>query len=911
MSDRPEDQETVPDLVSAMLEDESGTIAEDLAKAVHETVKGQVGRHIDEWVRTTRDIDDRVHKVFESEMAPFERKLADDLRRPIDRIEREYTPLSEFRSNLDRLRDSLMRMVEKEVQSLLAGPELKNLVDDRATEQILRETERVATKLSDRLEERLAEALAARPSQKELEALFDRLASGLRTEIGQYVAGHTTSAIQKVLKKEQIVGREYLLAEFRTTLADAIASHTTTDIFREGVEKILQSPFAIAREERLAQSIQDAYREELRAQRNALVSEIQTGLQGDKAGREEIARAFEKRAADIIARLAAAEEKLGHLSETAARAAMDEVRKSLAEDRAAMEAIRREGVSTAEKLESTRNAVLPRLDEIQRVLSENRAAVDAVRRDGVSLGEKFESAQNSFIPRLEELQRSASEDRAARETLRKEHMGLAESVEKIRAQSTPRAEFDQFAREIRGKFITEEALEGRLSRFVEQIQPHFARLEASLSQCIQSGELELRLKKINTDVRQAVQQWEDHLSSNYLRKEVVDARMEAINSVIEGMKTQFAQLEEELRHYAKEASVDELFRVTLHEWRQELAEKVSEILHNTKLDLLPNDITRLKKDLEEKAQASLTEIQRRFDSEVAFVRERIKLIEGKIEHEISRPEAERLIETVRREIHSDFTEMIVKRVQDMQGSFTKELQERLIELSRAQESMVKRIPQIAESVLKESSVQEQLDALKKAMSDGLEKKVGETALQHALSTSLQRIQMELGSQIQRAIREAEMVQRTEALQQTRRLVQESESDIRRMIQEALINYRMENSTESRQMTQQIQADVAEKIRAQIAESIQTRPTFREIEERLFRSTAETRELVLHIQEEVKELAGMISDLVGGSASRRMAPPMRRPFRALPGRSPESRPPGGTGGGGSGPRTPPKERRPGW
>ncbi len=871
MSDRPEERETVPDLVSAMLEDESSTIAEDLAKAVHETVKGQVGRHIDEWVRTTRDIDDRVHKVFESEMAPFERKLADDLRRPIDRIEREYTPLSEFRSNLDRLRDSLMRMVEKEVQSLLAGPDLKNLIDDRATEQILRETERVATKLSDRLEERLAEALAARPSQKELESLFDRLASGLRTEIGQYVAGHTTSTILKVLKKEQIVGREYLLAEFRTTLAEAIANHTSSDVFREGVEKILQSPFAIAREERLKQSVQDAYREELRAQRNALVEEIQTGLQGAKAGREEIARAFEKRATDIIARLAAAEEKLGRLTESAARAAMDEVRKSLAEDRAAMEAIRRDGLATVEKLDSTRNAVLPRLDEIQR---------------------------------------SLAEDRTARETLRREHVSLAETVEKIRAQATPRAEFDQFAREIRGKFITEEALEGRLTRFVEQIQPHFARLEASLSQCIQSGELELRLKKINTDVRQAVQQWEEHLSSNYLRKEVVDARMEAINSVIEGTRAQFAQLEEELRHYAKEASVDELFRVTLHEWRQELAEKVSEILHNTKLDLLPNDITRLKKDLEEKAQASLSEIQRRFDSEVAFVRERIKLIEGKIEQEISRPEAERLIETVRREIHSDFTEMIVKRVQDMQGSFTKELQDRLMELSRAQDSIVKRIPQVAESVLKESSVQEQLDALKKAMNEGLEKKVGETALQHALSTSLQRIQMELASQIQRAVREAEMAQRTEALQQTRRLVQESESDIRRMIQEALINYRMENSTEARQMTQQIQADVNEKIRAQIAESIQTRPTFREIEERLFRSTAETRELVLHIQEEVKELAGMINDLVGGSsASRRMTPPMRRPFRALPGRPPEQRPPGGQGP--AGPRTPPKERRPGW
>lgn len=830
MSDRPETPESVPDLVAAMLEDESSTIAEDLAKAVQETVKGQVGRHIDDWVRNTRDIDERVHKVFESELAPFERRLADDLKRPIDRIEREYTPLSEFRSNLDRLRDSLMRMVEKEVQSLLAGPELKNLIDDRATEQILRETDRVATKLSDRLEDRLAEALSSRPSQKELETLFDRLASGLRNEIGQYVAGHTAATIQKVLKKEQIVGREYLLAEFRTTLADAIASHAQSDVFREGVEKVLQSPFAIAREERLKQSIQDAYREELRTQRNALVEEMQAGLQGAKAAREEVARAFERRASDIVARLAAAEEKIGHLTVSAARAAMEEVQKALAEDR------------------------------------------------------------------------------AAREALRRDQAGLAETIERVKNQATPRSEFDVFAREIRGKYITEEALEGRLTRFVEQIQPHFARLEASLSQCIQSGELELRLRKINGDVRQAVQQWEEHLSANYLRKEVVDARMEAINSVIEGTKAQFAQLEEELRHYAKEASVDELFRVTLHEWRQELAEKVSEILHNTKLDLLPNDITRLKKDLEEKAQSSLAEIQRRFDSEVAFVRERIKLIEGKIEHEISRPEAERLIETVRREIHSDFTEMIVKRVHEMQGVFTKELQDRLVELSRAQEAIVKRIPQVAESVLKESSVQEQLDALKKALNEGLEKKVGETALQHALSTSLQRIQMELASQIQRAVREAEMAQRTEALQQTRRLVQESESDIRRMIQEALINYRLESSTESRQQTQQIQADVNEKIRAQIAEAIQSRPTFREIEERLFRSTAETRELVLHIQEEVKELAGMVNDLLG-SGSRRMAPPLRRPFRALPGsRPPETKPPGP---GPSGPRTPPKERRPGW
>ncbi len=805
MSDRPETPEPVPDLIAALLEDESNTMAEDLAKAVQETVKGQV----------SRDIENRVHQILESEVAPLERKLHDELRRPLDRIEREYTPLSEFRTNLDRLRDSLMRMVEKEIQSLLSGPELKNFVDDRASDQILRETERLATKISDRLEERLAEALAARPSQKELTDLFDRMASALRGEIGQYVAGHTAATVQKILKKEQIVGREYLLAEFRTTLADAIANHTQSDVFREGVEKILGGPAAKTREERLAQSIRDEYLNEIRTQRNAIIEEVQEGLNTARLSREEMGRLIEKRLSEAVARLAAAEEKLGHLSETAAKAAINEVQKAL------------------------------------------------------------------------------SEDRTARESLRKEF----------------HTELDAFTREVRNKYVTEEALEGRLSRFVEQIQPHFARLEASLSQCIQTGELEIRLRKINADIRQTVQQWEEHLAANYLRKEVIEARTEAINSVIEGTKAQFAQLEEELRHYAKEASVDELFRVTLHEWREELAEKVSEILHNTKLDLLPSDVARLKKEIEERAQTSLAEIQRRFDSEVSFVRERIKLIESKIDQEISRPEAERLIETVKREIHSDFTELIVRRVHEMQSTFTKELQERLMELSRAQESIVKRIPQVAEQVLQESALQEQFETLRRTMAEGLEKKVGEAALQNALSASLQRIQLELASQIQRAIREAEINQRSESLQQTRRLIQETESDIRRMVQEAMINHRLEMSSEGRQMSQQLQMELHEKIRSQIHEAIQSRPTFREIEERLFRSTAETRELVLHIQEEVKELATMIGEMFGGS-SRRSAPALRRPLRTLPTRAVEPRP-GGAPSPSTGPRPPIKERRPGW
>lgn len=870
MTQRPESSESVPELVAALLEEESSSMAEDLSKAVHETVQGEMGRRLEDWIKSgdfqaavrpiaeaearsrarkiarqlveelsrlraeilsPRDVETKVQQAFENEIAGIQQRILDDVRRPLDRIEREYTPLSEFRTNLDRLRDSLMRVVEKEIQSVLAGPELKHLIDERATEQILRETERLALKLSDRLETRLAESLNARPTQKELETLFDRMASALRGEIGQYVAGHTAATVQKILKKEQIVGREYLLAEFRTTLSDAIAAHTQSDVFREAVEALLQGPVVQAREARLKDAILDIFRDEMRQQRNALLEEIQAGLQQARAAREEMARAIEKRAADLAGRLAAAEERLSRVQETAAQAAVNEVQKTLAEDR------------------------------------------------------------------------------ATREALHKEILALGERMDLLKGRSLDRAEFDAFAREIKNRYVAEDALEARLDRFLEQIQPHFARLEATLSQCIQSGELETRIRRINAEIQQAVRQWEEHLSANYLHKEVVDARLEAVNSVIEGTKAHFAALEQELRHYAKEAHVDELFRATLNEWRQELAEKVTEILHNTKLDLLPEDIARLRKEVEERAQASLVDIQRRFDSEVAFVRERIKLIEGKIEQEISRPEAERLIETVKREIHSDFTDAMVQRVRQMQDHFTKELQERLSDLTRQQEAIVKRLPQVAEQVLSEHSIQEQLESLRRMVTEGLEKKVGETALQSALSAALQRLQADLTSQIQRAVREAEIAQRSDALQQSRRLVQESESDLRRLVQEALMTHRMETATETRQLAHQIQGEINERVRAMLNEAIQSRPTFREIEERLFRSTAETRELVLRIQEEVRELAETVNEMFGGA--RRPAAPLRRPLRALPARPIEPRQPPPGGSPPRAPGGPGKERRPGW
>lgn len=984
MAQEPERSQALTELLGALMAEETSDMSEEISKALgakledwakspsfqalvrpiaEEEAKARARRIADqlqdEMSRlraqslSPEELQTRVQQHIETEITGMQRRIQEDFRIPLDRISREYAPLTELRSSIDRLRDSLLSAVEKEIHALLAGPDIRNLVDDRAMEHILRETERLTGKLTDRMESRIAEALSARPTQKELEDLFARLATGLRGEIGEFVAGHAISTLKQYCKENGILGREYLVAEFRATIDKALAEQTQTETFRSAVELLMRGPVALEREATLKDELLKAFRESMGAQQKQILDQLREA------------------STQASARITAAEERVARIQETAAKAQelirvaedlerlkarhgtsddessklRESVEKGHQEQAKAveeLERIRMRQAAAEQELASLRDQARSSLQSVDVEFRRLRESAEKEHQEQAKLAKEVEAALARVQERLER------DSHALVETLQHRVGELAKAVEQVQGKAVRRDEFERFTREIGQRFVQESALETRLSHFLDGISTHFSKLESDLAQCIRSGDLEDRLRRIHDDVQHAVRQWEDNLSANYLRKEAVEGRLAMLEALRKDTSEVFHKVQEELKHYARNVEVDELLRLKWAEWNEELRAKVSELIHSSKLDLLPEDVGQLKKELESRATAALGDIQRRFDAEVTFVRERMKLIEAKVQEEITMPEAERLLKTMKEQLHAEFTEAILERVKEVQHDFHQEIKESIEEVEKEQEDIVKRLPKIAEQVLSEHPIRSQMEGLRRTLAEGLEKKVGEEALQMSLAAALQRLQADFSSQIQRIVREAELAQRNELLQQTRRLIQESELEqrsrmlesfqkqleriettqkseilltVRQLVQEAVSGQRTEAASEQRQAISQLQADLMERLRNQIAEVMQSRPTFREIEERMFRATTETRELVLKIQEEVKDLTEALAEVLAQPvAAARPAASPRRPLRAIGERTHEARPsapsapassPSSGGTAADRLRQALKRRRPGW